>query len=362
MRFLTSLLVIGAVALALSGPVLAGYGTFPNGHSFEVTVGSAGYIATPQHIDFVVYLDSQDSFPYVWVSSSSTVGAYNLPPSGTSVGSCGPYNLIPFGEPGKWVCRVSTILMRPGQTYYWWLDFDRREANELFSSPRLSGPFPFSVVERASPPPTTTPPTTPPESDETVSTAAADDAGRLPARERFEGYASIKHSRLTRLVYQTMRALGVPRNLAFFCWTRDDWASVLLYEGGSPDDAHTRTWGFWLGRYPRWLHLAPMTCTEVQGLLDSKRVNSRRAFALTTVIHETMHAYGIMSEAKANCFAVQLTPIFGLRMGLTVRRARYLGTLAVSTTRRGAPPGYWNGYRCRDGGAWDLFPGARNLG
>jgi hypothetical protein len=51
-------------------------------------------------------------------------------------------------------------------------------------------------------------------------------------------------------------------------------------------------------------------------------------------------------------------PYFDLQMGLTRARADYLGTLAVSTTRRGAPPGYWSGGRCRDGGARDLYPRA----
>jgi hypothetical protein len=93
-------------------------------------------------------------------------------------------------------------------------------------------------------------------------------------------------------------------------------------------------------------HLSPITCTDAQGRFDTRRVNSRR-YALTTVIDETMHAYGIGNEAKASCLAVQLVPYFDLQMGLTRARADYLGTLAVSTTRRGAPPGYWNGGRCR---------------
>jgi hypothetical protein len=112
---------------------------------------------------------------------------------------------------------------------------------------------------------------------------------------------------------------------------------------------------------PRWLHLAPGVCTDVQALLSSHKPNARRAGALNTVIHETLHAYGVRNEAQTNCWAVQLVPYFGLNMGMSVARSDYLGTLARNYVRAHAPRGYWNAARCRDGGAWDLFPW-RNLG
>jgi hypothetical protein len=42
---------------------------------------------------------------------------------------------------------------------------------------------------------------------------------------------------------------------------------------------------------------------------------------------------------------------------MSASRADYLGTLARNYVRKWAPQGYWNGARCRDGGAWDLLPG-----
>ena len=100
----------------------------------------------------------------------------------------------------------------------------------------------------------------------------------------------------------------------------------------------------------------------MQGLLSSKQPNARRAGALSTVIHETLHAYGVVNEAETNCVAVQLVPLFGRNLGLSVKRADYLGTLARNYVRKYAPRGYWNGARCRDGGPWDLLPSTRNLG
>jgi hypothetical protein len=154
-----------------------------------------------------------------------------------------------------------------------------------------------------------------------------------------------------------MNQLGLPRQLAFACRNRADWISVLAAEGAEPERGLTTLLGFWLGRQPRWLHLAPEVCTDVQGLLATKRPNARRAGALSTVIHETLHAYGIANEAQTNCFAVQLVPVFGINLGMSPTRAGYLGTLARNYVRKWAPQGYWNGARCRDGGAWDLLPG-----
>jgi hypothetical protein len=195
----------------------------------------------------------------------------------------------------------------------------------------------------------------PPISTKTVAAAAT-----LPAAMRFDGRRSIKHTVLTRLVYRTMKRLGLPRQLAFACWNRADWVSVVQADGMEPE-AGSELLGFWLGRQPRWLHLAPGICSDVQSLLTTKRPNARRGAALGTVIHETLHAYGVRNEAQTNCFAVQLVPVFAWNLGLSVARADYLGTLARNYTRRYAPAGYWNRTRCRDGGPWDLFPGSRSL-
>ena len=261
-RSLVCVCAFGAM-LIVSGWASAGYGAYPTGQTLEVTVSTTtGSIEEPTALDFVVGLDSQDSNPSVWVSDSPAVDSYGLP-AGRTLGACLSNDLIPFGEPGKWVCRESTILLRAGQTYYWWLKFSRREPNEPYATSRVSGPFPFTLVARTQPPPP------PPEESE----------------EEPE------------------------------------------YEGP---------------------------------LLDTRKVNARRAFAVVTVIHESLHAYGVLNEAEANCYAVQYVRYFGRGMGLTQTRADYLEKLALNFTRRTAPRRYWNHLKCREGGAWDIFSG-RNL-
>ena len=119
--------------------------------------------------------------------------------------------------------------------------------------------------------------------------------------------------------------------------------------------------GFWWPRLPHWLNLSPRTCTDVQSLIDSHRPNGRRAGELTVLVHEALHAYGSVNEAETNCHAIQLLPTFGLSLGFSPSTAKYLGKLAYNYVRRGAPRGYWDAARCRDGGTWDLNPGIRNL-
>jgi hypothetical protein len=356
-RLFPCLLAALAVALVGAGRASAGDGVAPNGQSFSVTVDATGAVTTPAAIDVVVYLDALDSAPEVWVSDSAQIGPSGSP-AGSLIGYCSAGMLTPAGEQYKWVCRAATTLMKPGRTYYWWLEFQRQDPGQPSPTDRVSGPFSFSLVQAAPPPPP--PPAAPPKPPPPhtgVSTKTVASAATLPNGSVFNGTRSIKHTILTRLVYRTMKRLGLPRQLAFACWNRADWVSVLAAEGAEPERGFSTLLGFWLGRQPRWLHLAPGVCTDVQGLLASKQPNARRAGALSTVIHETLHAYGLANEAQTNCFAVQLVPVFGLNLGMSASRADYLGTLARNYVRKWAPQGYWNGARCRDGGAWDLLPG-----
>lgn len=355
--FAAALAVAAAVPFVLPGQAAAGYGVQPNGQSFPVTVNSIGTVAAPATLDFVVYLDGLDRDPYVWVSDSPQADGYGLP-LGRVVGSCAPYELIPFGEPGKWVCRESTILMQPGRTYYWWLDFRRLDTGDYAGQQRISGPFPFTLVLQA--PPAAPPPAVGTAS--TVSTKTALSAATLPGEDAFDGTVSVKHAALTRLVYRTMKRLLTPRTLAVACWTQPDWQSVLAAEGDQPSHGEAIVLGFWKEDQPRWLHLAPATCGPLQELLDAGAATGERAAALATALHETMHAYGIRGEARASCYAVQLVPLAGRELGMGPARAAYLGRLAVRYVRAHAPAGYWSLANCRDGGRWDIDRSRSNLG
>lgn len=353
-----------AAALLAPEPAQAGYGVEPIGRTIAVTTGGSGSIASPERIDFLVYLDERDSEPSVWVSDSPAIGASG--PAGAAVASCDAASFRPWVEGGKQVCSASTILMKPGRTYYWWLDYRRLEAGSTVPQRTISGPFAFTLVEASATPPATPPATRPVTRPAVpapgVSTKTWRSAATLPTRNRYTGRVSIKHQRLTRIVYETTKALGLPKVLAIGCWTEPDYEAVARSADFAVRDEDTSVAGFWLGRQPRWLHLAPTVCRGIQALLDTKQPTGRRAFGLTVALHEALHAYGIANDAMTNCFAVQLVPPAGRYAGLSAAKAGYLRKLAINITRRTAPPEYWNAGRCRDGGQWDLVPGVANLG
>jgi hypothetical protein len=196
-----------------------------------------------------------------------------------------------------------------------------------------------------------------------ASTKTFRSAATLPSLQRYTGARSIKHVRLSRVLYRTLKLVGVPRLLAVACWTPADFDGVAKSASVStsrPDDSELV--GFWLRRQPRWLHLSPDACVQLEALYATRQPTGARAFALTTMLHESIHAYGIGNEAMTNCFAVQLVPIAAVEMGFTPAKASYLGRLAIRKTRSSAPRGYWNAFRCRDGGPWDLLPRSKNLG
>jgi len=366
-RPLVALTTLTAALAALLGPQVAeaGYGVQPIGRTIPVTASQSGSITDPQRLDFLVSLDPRDSEPFVWVSDSAAIAASGVP-LGSTLGSCSSDALRPWIEPGKLVCSVSTASLRPGRTYHWWLDYRRLEDGAAFAQKTISGPFSFTLAQ-STPPAATSPAATPPtkasaaaptgrQSTKTYASAAA-----LPTARRYTGERSVKHQTLTDVIYGTMKALGAPRTLAVGCWSDFDFAAVAKSANFSTQDGDIHLAGFWLGRQPRWLHLAPSVCNAVQGLLDTRRPTAKRAFGLTVALHETLHAYGVTNEAQTNCFAVQLVPLAGRHAGMSRTSGDRLRRLAITFTRRSAPAGYWNGGRCRDGGPWDLFPETVNL-
>jgi hypothetical protein len=223
------------------------------------------------------------------------------------------------------------------------------------------GLYAYDVRIASQPPPSKPPkPKPPPPRNRTYR-----DAATLPRRVYFAGPISIKHVRLGEKLYDTMQRLQtegvirVPRVVAVACWSAGDWPSVAESIGydGNPNLLS----GFWLRRQPRWVHIAPKECADVQALMTDRQPNGQRAYALSTILHERVHAEGVDIEAETNCYAVQLIYDFARELHFPVAKALRLEALGVRKTRQVAPRGYWNPIKCRDGGDWDLYSEFRNL-
>jgi hypothetical protein len=192
------------------------------------------------------------------------------------------------------------------------------------------------------------------------SARSLEDAPALPKRERYAG-ASIRHAKLASAIYETMKVAGGGRQLQVACWSKADWPSVVASMGGTISTERTRLVGFWHPRQPRFLHLSPKACEDIQALIATRKSNGQRAAAAAVALHETAHMYGVRNEAQASCYGVQLVYYLARQLRFSRSAALRLERLAVRKIRAASPPGYWNTTRCRDGGAWDLDDGTRNL-
>ena len=74
------------------------------------------------------------------------------------------------------------------------------------------------------------------------------------------------------------------------------------------------------------------------------------ADAVNTLTHELYHALGVGSEAKAECFAMQSTPMVARLLGVPRAYAGRLGRLTLAEYGF-LEPLYRDARRCRDGGA-----------
>ena len=96
--------------------------------------------------------------------------------------------------------------------------------------------------------------------------------------------------------------------------------------------------------------------------MSDRQPNGQRAYALSTVLHERIHAQGVFREAQAECYANQLVYDFARELNFVRSKALRLEQLAVRLSNaRFTGTRYRDRVKCRDGGAWDLFPEFQNL-
>jgi hypothetical protein len=179
------------------------------------------------------------------------------------------------------------------------------------------------------------------------------DAPYLHGSNRFVG-ESIQETRLSDAVYKLTEWIRRPRMVAVACWSDKDWNA---FNGGGSDKVYS-TVAFWSPDLPHWVQLSPQTCRAMETLLHHRPAypNAITADAVVTLTHETMHAIGIEKEAEAECFGMQLTTFMAIELGVPAHYAQRLGQLSLQDYWS-RPPDYIDTSRCREDGAWDLFPG-----
>jgi hypothetical protein len=238
-----------------------------------------------------------------------------------------------------YTCQPQTAYdLTPGETYFW-------SAVIIVDGTRwVYGPQPFTV--RSAP------------SGGAGGTGASggahsiSDAALLPRSTHFSG-KSVKQTRLSTASYWITKAVGRPKTIAVACWNSTDWPGI----SGDSGDGFYSIYGFYQPAMPHWIHLAPTVCRGIETLLYHRPLypNHIIANAVDTVTHEMIHAIGITNEAMTECFAMQVSFVMALRLGVPLRYSQQLGRLTLVNYFT-HPARYIDTSRCREGGAWDLAP------
>jgi hypothetical protein len=147
------------------------------------------------------------------------------------------------------------------------------------------------------------------------------------------------------------------------CWSKADWTWLHNDDKAQGGSGLRNVLGYaYLGTYV--VNLSPGTCRSLDALtyagVRPTRANQVAALAeaVGTVAHETMHAsYSIGNEAKAECYAMQLTKSTATLLGTTAAYARRLARAVWRMYAGYRGTEYWS-RKCRNGGPWDLNPGS----
>lgn len=244
------------------------------------------------------------------------------------------------GSIGDYTCQVGQGILAVHGTYTW------GAAVTIGPSTYVYGPRTFTVGATILP----TPKPKPKTHDLTF---AAD----LPSSAHYTG-KSVKQTRLSAAAYGLSKALGAPKSIAVACWSEPDWENI---SGENPESGYTIL-GFHVWSMPHWVDLSPGICRTFETLLyhRPKFANVVTANALDTLTHEMIHALGVHDEAQTECFAMQLSFVTGVQLGLPLAYAENLDRLSLRNYF-GHPPSYVDTRDCREGGAWDLFKSKPSL-
>jgi len=269
-------------------------------------------------------------------------------PLGLTIYSCGGQT----ADAGPYNCtdQTSTTDFLAGSTYYWWAVITVGDASWVY------GPRSFTLPSSS-----TGGGGGGGGSGGGTRTHTLQDAPYLPSATRYTG-ASIKQTRLSAAAYKLSKFIGAPKSIAVACWSTADWPTV---SGDDPmTDGGYSTVAFWTPLMPHWVSLSPMVCRSMETLLHNRPAYPNRftANAVETVTHEMMHALGVTrsrfgaeAEPRAECYGMQLSIVLAAELAVPYTYANALSKYNLANYRL-RPPSYQDPVRCRENGAWDLYP------
>jgi len=144
------------------------------------------------------------------------------------------------------------------------------------------------------------------------------------------------------------------------CWSHPEWQHLL--RGDSASSLHrvnAQTLGF-ADIFGTRENLSPEVCGSLATLANDRVVpraplaELRLAQAVVTLAHEPQHSKGIVAEARAECYAIQLARETAVDLGATPQDGASLEALYWSHYGEELPD--YRSPECRNGGAYDLRP------
>jgi hypothetical protein len=143
------------------------------------------------------------------------------------------------------------------------------------------------------------------------------------------------------------------------CWSVEDWSRLLDDLAAVDGEDEGNSLGFAVAGGNR-IQLAPVTCGRLVNLRyhrqrpTSADLRLELALGAGTLAHESAHASGISSEARAECYSVQLLERAASALGVGPAYARTL--VEAYWEDYPANPSEYRSGECRDGGEFDMRP------
>lgn len=148
---------------------------------------------------------------------------------------------------------------------------------------------------------------------------------------------------------------GGPLALSVVCWALDDWKRLGLLHAEQGNETVGRSWGFFSHDNPV-INLSPTVCNELDALTYQRERREKMVVssAVRVLVHEAIHAVGVLDEGKTECYATQLTTAMTVALGATETYGQTLTILNQEMDATSRAGSIYDSPDCHQGGPFDL--------
>ncbi len=143
------------------------------------------------------------------------------------------------------------------------------------------------------------------------------------------------------------------------CWNRDDWKAIGELFAAQGRETIRVAFGF-VSHSHNVINLSPPVCAALDAMVyEGERAENRVVSnAVRTLIHEAIHAAGIVPEGEVECYANQLTSQTAAELGMDAVYGATLTSLNWEMNRESRAGSVYDSPDCHQQGPFDLGLGA----